>query len=186
MIEQILIFTAGSGLLLGLLGFVARSVFKHYLDKDLESFKADIKSEADKRHFVFQRLYEKRLEIISGLYEKSVEAGRAARYAVQMQGNIKEEDVPALERQVKDFKERYEIARLWIDEKCCETIDKLLDQHSVFYKVVNAANLEKSGLGKDWIGRKYLELWQQADEELPTAQEMLRRQFQATMKNIEP
>lgn len=186
MIQQILIFTAGSGLLLGLLGFMARSVFTHYLDKDIERFKADIKAEADKRHFVFQRLYEKRLEIISSLYEKSVEAGRAARYAVQMQGNVKEEDIPTLERQVKGFKERYEIARLWIDDECCETIDQLLDQHSMFYKVVNAADLEKNGLGKGWIGGKYLKLWEQADKELPNAQEMLRRQFQSTMKKIEP
>jgi hypothetical protein len=156
------------------------------LDKDIESFKTTIKAEADKRHFVFQRLFEKRLEIISSLYEKSIEAGRAARYAVEMQGNVKEKDIPALESQIKDFKERYETARLWINDECCEAIDKLLDQHSMFYKVVNAAELEKSGLGKDWIGGKYLELWQQADEELPTAQEMLRRQFQATIKKIEP
>lgn len=109
MLEQILTFTVGSTLLLGLLGFLAKSIFKHYLDKDIEAFKTQIKAEADKRHFVFQRLYEKRLEIISSLFEKSVEAGRAARYAVQMQGNFNKEDVPVLEQQVKGFKEKYEI-----------------------------------------------------------------------------
>ncbi len=42
MIGEVLTFTVGSGLLLSLIGFLSRSVFRHYLDKDLDKFKANL------------------------------------------------------------------------------------------------------------------------------------------------
>ena len=178
-------FILGSGLLLGLLGFIGRSLFLHYLEHDLEKFKRDLEVEAHNKRFVFSEVYKKRLDIIASLYGNSVEAGRAVSYAIGMQGNIKEEDIPELEQKVRRFKEEYENCRIWLDDSCCLALDCLIDEQSIFYKVVNAASISKSGLGKEWVGNAMLHLWEKAQHDLPTAQEQLRSAFRATIHNIE-
>ena len=112
MLSEILTFTIGSTLLLTVTGFIARSVFHHYLDRGIESFKTKLEAEARKRQIVFEKLYERKLEVISSLHSAAVEAGRAVTYAVQMQGDIKPEDIPRLEQRVKAFQEKYEQSRI--------------------------------------------------------------------------
>jgi hypothetical protein len=185
MLSEILTFTIGSGLLLTVAGFIARSVFRHYLDRDIKAFKAKLEAEARKRQVVFEKLYERKLEVISSLHSAAVEAGRAVTYAVQMQGNIKPENIPHLEQQVKAFKEEYEDSRIWLNDGCCKALDRLVDEQSIFYKVVNAASLAKENLGKDWIGGEMLELWRRADKDLPAAQNELRSAFHEAMRSVE-
>jgi len=186
MLKELVAFIAGSTLYLVVLGFLSRSIILHFLGKDLEKFKLNLIHETSKHQFVFNRLYEKKLDIVSALYEHSVKAGEAVKYTVQMQGKVNTNRIPELEKRIKGFKEQYEVSRLWLDDDCCNVIDKLVDEHSIFYKIVNAAELEKDGLGKDWIGLEYLNLYKRVEEELPTAQEKLKLAFKNTIKSIKP
>ncbi len=132
MIEEILTFVIGSGLLIALIGFVARSVFLHYLDRDLATFKESLKTEAIKRQLVFSEVYKRRIDVISDLYRQSVVVGRLVAYVVGMQGAIKDEgEIRKIEERVKAFKESYEENRLWLNEQCCKAMDQLLSQHSI-------------------------------------------------------
>jgi len=186
MIDQFIGFVAGSSLALVVLGFLARSIILHFLGKDLEKYKLELKTEAEKSQLVFNRFHERKLDIISVLYERSVEAANATKYAVQMQGNIEESEIPVLEKKVKNFKEQYELARLWLDDECSEAIDQLLEQNTAFYKVINAAQLRKNGLGSGWVGKEFLKLWEDAESKLPKAQQNLKRVFQQALKSIKP
>ena len=184
--QEMLIFVGHSTLLMTVLGFLSRSIILHFLNKDFKQFEQRLISEAQKNNFIFEKLYVKKLEAIASLYEQSVLAEQATKYAVQMQGNVESDRIPELEDKVRGFRDKYLLARLWLDDQSCEIIDDLLSQHSMFYKVINAANMQKSGLGKDWIGTQMTELWVKADEELPKVQERLRKAFKVAANEIKP
>lgn len=186
MIQEVLVFVGGSAVLMTVLGFLSRSIILHFLNKDFRQFEQRLIAEAKKSNFIFEKLYIKKLEAIASLYEQSVLAEQATKYAVQMQGNVEADRIPELEEKVKGFREKYLLARLWLDDKSCEIIDDLLKQHSMFYKVINAANMHKSGLGKDWVGNTMTDLWVKADEELPIVQERLREAFKNAANEIKP
>ncbi|WP_311063067.1 hypothetical protein [Halomonas sp. DWK9] len=186
MIQEMLILAGGSALLMTALGFLSRSIILHFLNKDFKQFEQRLITEAQKSNFIFEKLYVRKLEAIASLYEQSVLAEQATKYAVQMQGNVEAERIPELEEKVRGFREKYLLARLWLDDQSCEIIDELLSQHSMFYKVINAANMQKSGLGKDWIGNAMTELWEKADEELPKVQNRLREAFKVAANEIKP
>jgi len=64
------------------IAFLARSIVKQVLDKDLENYKTKLSAEAEKARFEhqvrFSKLHEKRGEVIADLYKKLIEANRAA------------------------------------------------------------------------------------------------------------
>lgn len=184
MIQEMLIFSGGSALLMTVLGFLSRSIILHFLNKDFRQFEQRLIAEAQKSNFIFEKLYVRKLEAIASLYEQSVLAEQATKYAVQMQGNVEAQHIPELEEKVRGFREKYLLARLWLDNQSCEIIDELLSQHSMFYKVINAADMPESGLGKDWIGTEMTKLWEKADEELPKVQKRLREAFKVAANEI--
>lgn len=186
MIQEILIFASGSALLMTGLGFLTRSIILHFLNKDFKQFEQRLITEAQKSNFIFEKLYVIKLEAIASLYEQSVLAEQATKYAVQMQGNVEDERIPELEEKVRGFRENYLLARLWLDDQSCEIIDELLSQHSMFYKVINAADMQENGLGKGWIGTEMTKLWEKADEELPKVQQRLREAFKVAANEIKP
>lgn len=186
MIKEILIFFGSSAILIAGLGFLLRNIIIHYLNRDFKQFEQRLLNEAQKNNFIFENLYVRKLEAIALLYEQSILAEQATRYAVSMHGNISPEKIPELEEKIKSFKDRYQLARLWLDDESCEIIDKLLDHHTMFYKVINGATLQKNGLGKDWLGKEFLKLWEKAEDELPKVQNQLRDSFIKATKDIKP
>ncbi len=90
--KSILTFAFGSGILIAVLGFIARSVFLHFLSQDLEThraglaadnasaleqFKAQLRTAAFEHEIRFSRLYEKKLEVLGELYRRMARAEAA-------------------------------------------------------------------------------------------------------------
>lgn len=176
--------TVVSALLMTAFGVLSRSIILHFLNKDFKRFEQQLITESQKSKFIFEKLYVRKLEAIASLYEQSVHAEQATKYIVQMQGEVEAKRIPELEEKVRSFREKYLLARLWLDDKLCEIIDELLSQHSIFYKVIIAADMHKSGLGKDWIGSAMVELWEKADKDLPEVQRRLREAFKVAANEI--
>jgi len=168
MSEQLLIFITGS--IFTTLCFILKSWISHKYMKG---------------NYKFQKMYEKRLEVINDLYIKSVDAKDAVSYVVGMQGNIKDNEKSDLVDKVKSFKTHYIKSRLWLDDNCCEAIDHLIKQHTALYKMLIINDFQRSGLGKDWKTKEIIDLLEKVDTELPELQEKLRQQFKETMKKID-
>ena len=84
MIQEVLVFVGGSAVLMTVLGFLSRSIILHFLSKDFRQFEQRLITEANKSNFIFEKLYVKKLEAIASLYEQSVLAEQATKYAVKM------------------------------------------------------------------------------------------------------
>jgi hypothetical protein len=62
--------------MLTVLGFLARSIFVHYLSKDIERHKAELVRATHEHQIRFNKIYEKQAEVIAELYRRLVQAHR--------------------------------------------------------------------------------------------------------------
>jgi len=184
-LDSVVVSVGGSAAILAVIAFLGRSAIQTWLQADLESFKTRLQAEANHSQFKFQKLYDKKLDVISELHELSIKAGEAANYTVRMQGMVSQDEIPGLAEKVTQFKEHYDLRSIWLDDDCCEVIDELLKQHSTFYEAVNMQQLRADNLGKDWIGPRFLELYKQVESDLPAAQSALRKAFHQTLGALE-
>ncbi len=76
MFQQILIALGGSAVLLGVVAFLVRSIIKHFLSKDIEAYKSELRLQTEKsiveHTSKFRNVYTKQAEIIAQLYKLSI------------------------------------------------------------------------------------------------------------------
>ena len=65
-----------SGIKFAILGFLARSIILHYLDKDVERYKTQLLQATHEHQIRFNHVYDKQAQIIAELYRKLVHAHR--------------------------------------------------------------------------------------------------------------
>lgn len=64
----ILISVGGNAALLAAVAFFSKTLVRHLLDKDIETFKKSIELKAFEHQIVFSRVHEKKVEILSNIY----------------------------------------------------------------------------------------------------------------------
>lgn len=138
--KGILAVAAGSGVLIGILAFVVRSLFLHFLSHDLEAHKAKLtgenalalerfKAELSAAAFAREKLHEKRLQVIAELYERLATADAAFRgFLAPLQLGGKEEHrkqvIEALGK-VSDFLNYFDGKRIYFDACLCSLLDAM-------------------------------------------------------------
>src|SRR3954447_23764278 len=78
---EILKFLGGSTVLLAAVGFVIKSIATHFLNRDLESLKDEIKSESDQELQAFKGAQDAALQELRGSQDKALQAMREAQEA---------------------------------------------------------------------------------------------------------
>jgi deoxyribodipyrimidine photolyase len=144
--EIIFASIGGTAALVAILGFLAKSLVTNLLNKDIEKYKVTLVAEKDAKltelrhefeklsneHRVrFERLHDRRDEIIADLYCKLVEFHRGVdRFvddALLLEGAELEREKKELWRVVDDFRDYAEKHRIYFSEQLCEQLDKLYE-----------------------------------------------------------
>lgn len=173
MIEDLLKFVGGGAVLLGCVAWLIKCLTKQLMDKDLAAFQQKLQ----RGEFVFSRLHDERIKILSELYSRMVAAGRVVGTYVATMGWSHAENLPGAAETVAAFKDYYEDHRIWFDKSTRELIDAILVEHSVFYQFANTRKIREAGLGKDWAEDKLMELWERTQEQLPSVEKKLESRF---------
>ncbi len=129
---EILKFLGGSTVLLGAVGFVIKSIAKHFLNRDLESLKDKIKSESDQELQAFKGAQETALQKMRASQEERMEQMRQEHATVlqniQSQANERIEHVKAAQQRV----ERLESELLKSRDEAYDEIWKLTGAINLF------------------------------------------------------
>jgi len=145
-IEIIVTALGGASILIAALAWLSKSIIVHYLNKDIETFKVNIKSENERQieklkhdlemisneHRVkFESLHTKRSNVIAELYEKIVDFYEGIDSFIGVillckDGDI-EKEASKLWSKVDDFKMYAERNRIYFSEELCGLLDKLYD-----------------------------------------------------------
>ena len=137
----------GTAALLLLLGYLGRTAIKHWLDKDIDAHKANLKLaevEATERmkstlqlttleHQVrFTRLHEQRAEVIRRVYEMLVElmwASGAATSVIRLNnGRTPQDDMIEADKRRVDLYRYFTTNRIYLPVDACASLDALIEQ----------------------------------------------------------
>ncbi|MBI3895592.1 MAG: hypothetical protein HY313_06645 [Acidobacteria bacterium] len=193
---SVLISFGGPTILLGIVAFLARSVIRAWLDKDVEKFKVELKSTSDTaierlkadlqraayEHQVrFSKLHEKRAEVIAQLDKYLAETTWAIEDFVQPfegEPSRKEKYVPTWNKIVEclRFLDQH---RIYLPESLCNKLAKFLtDLRKLTIEVGVYESIEhptNETLQKKW---KILEqAWDSVKQEIPAARRALEQEF---------
>ncbi len=121
----------GSSALFGALAWLARSVIKYFIDRDLEKFKSNLEKMAFEHQIRFSTLHEKRAQIIaelhSRLYDFQWAVSAFLRDFHKNNENDKTKSVRELDNKSYKFKDYFDKHRIYFTENICSTVDELVD-----------------------------------------------------------
>lgn len=129
--EIVITSVLGSGVLLGAVAWLVRSLMLHLLSKDLESFKGQLQLAAFEHQVRFSQLHERRASILAELYSKVVQLHRTASSFVHWYQSANDADkkrrLKLLWQAADEYVGYFEQHRIYFDETTCAKVDSLND-----------------------------------------------------------
>lgn len=189
MLSQLLANVTIGATIIAAVAWVAKSIVKHLLTKDIDNYKTRLKAEADRINFEhqvrFSRLHEKRAAVIAELYKKLVEMIRASGSFVspaQWSGEpSKQEKWKIAFKAIMDFHNYYDQHKIYFTPAVCVKLDLM------FNKVFDPVNqfsffvlYPEHVVGE--VGAEKFETWRKAwtsidKEDVPEARKALEQDF---------
>lgn len=197
--EYLLGYLGGTVGLLAVLGFLTRSILKHFLSKDIEKFKIQLKSDADRaqqelennlkliatEHQVrYTKLHDKRAEVLASLYShlsKAVKETRSCVSIIQWEGEpSKVEKYKIALQKILDFNWYFDEHRIYLTESLCQLIDSFIDK---LYEPTAGLSYyleDVTSYGSEAVREKskvWRDAWKSIESNIPPARKALEDEF---------
>jgi len=130
--EDLLKFLGSATILIGAIAWLIRSLVMHFLSKDIENYKSELRFQLLDHEHRISRLHEKRAEIISELYKKLfvfLAAAESLANPITFSGEPdKKEKVNKLAETAGTFRQYYNEHKIYFSKSFCKKIDSLWDK----------------------------------------------------------
>lgn len=146
----------GSAALFAAVAWLARSVVKHFLDKDLANFKLSLERATYEHQIRFSKLHEIRAQIIAELYGRLFEFHWAVCGFLRdfHKANHDAQKIQDLDAKSYEFKDYFDKHRIYFTENICSKIDELVNALYSAYVPLTAIDPDTDHydkqLRKDW------------------------------------
>jgi len=202
MLETILTTILATGASAVLLAYLGRTLLRHWLDKDLESYKANLSAEhargleqhkaslarASLEHQVqFTRLHERRAKIIARVYAKLDQFHLAMREWTRSMRIGQRRDMSELRDSAltarNDFVEYYWRNAIWLERGICDAINDLIGQldEPIFDFVIDVNDKGFPNDRKAWLAAS-----EKLTKDVPKARQAIEKRFRAILGVEEP
>jgi hypothetical protein len=122
--EDVIKFLGGSTILLGVVAWLMRALFQHFLDKDAEIHLAKIKAQISRTSM----LHQERGTVVKQIYQNLVDLIRKSEELVQTHARTKPEEQEQLVYEaLVNFNNHFEANRIFLTPSVCSMIKQLLD-----------------------------------------------------------
>jgi len=201
--KELLTALGGTAVVLAAIAFMLKSIINHYLSKDVEKYKCDLKHESDLKieefrvslkmtafeHEVrFSRLHDKRALVIAEMYEKLVGAINAVgdfASPAEFEGEPdKQEKWKVASGKYLEFYQYFNKRKIFLGESLCKQISEFSEK---LYKPAYEYSIfiTHPTLGEQLPGRKF-EAWTNAwdsvsKDVIPRAREALEKEFRGIL-----
>lgn len=191
----------------GVVGWLARSIILHLLSKDVEKFKsslqiesqlelanlkASLESKAFEHQVRFSRLHERRAEIVGQLFAKIVALNKASSDFVrwfQNAGEIEKKDrLKNLWKTVDDFSVYFEKHSIYFEREVCEIILSFKDKLSIACTMLVSFVQEREAveLNYDQIYIEWDKAMKMMEQEVPVIKDALADSFRELLGVSQP
>ena len=198
MLETILATILATGASAVLLAYLSRTLLRHWLDKDLESYKANLSAEHARglqqqktslsrasleRQVRFTRLHERRARIIARVYAKLDQFQLAVREWTRTMRLGQHRDISELRDDAltarTGFVEYYWRHAIWLEPAMCDAINDLIGQQDKpltdFMSDVNEKGFPNDR--KAWLAAS-----EKLTKDVPKARQAIERRFRAMLE----
>lgn len=194
--EAVLASLGISGLALGAISYVAKSILQQWLsarldahknqlryesELELERLRTDLHKEAFEHQVRFSRLHDRRAEVIAEVYARLDRLHLAfRRWASLMKpGNV---DMKQLADDAaiafNEFTDYYYPHAIWLTEETCESINRIVSKlHEIYVDI--SFDVDEKGFPRD--KRLWLDSYKKLNEEVPQARRLLDKKFRALL-----
>ena len=195
---DMLLTTLGTSLLgSGLIVYLAKIISTHLLTRDVERFRAELKTSHDtalehlradlriqafERETTFSRLHDKRVQVIEELYKRIAAVSLAMN---RLMSDIQVKEGASLEERAQiaadaadDFLEYYLFHQIYFDQTLCDTLQAFNEKMRSAWDTFNMSKMvEIQGASGHELRQT---AWKTISEELPT----IRQAIEKTFRNI--
>ncbi|MBI5195283.1 MAG: hypothetical protein HZA10_03055 [Nitrospirae bacterium] len=144
----------GSAALFTAVAWLARSLIKNFIDRDLEKFKLNLEKMAFEHQIRFSKLHEIRAQIIAELYGRLYEFHWAVcaflRDFHKENKNDKTHRVQEIDKKSYEFKDYFDKHRIYFTENICSKVDELVDALYSAYVPLEVTDSDDDNLIKVW------------------------------------
>ncbi|MBC8277626.1 MAG: hypothetical protein H8E46_05295 [FCB group bacterium] len=166
--KEVLTALGGSAILLGTVAWLTKSIITHFLSKDVENFKNQLKAESDKNieefknllrmsafehETKFNTLHEKRAELVADLYTKLCTVRDAASNVFLffeepiLRKNYTDKFLGEFSSAISAFTSHFEKHRIYFNEETCSTIDDMISK--IDKPIRKISEFQLSSIGAD-------------------------------------
>lgn len=172
----------GSAVLFAVLAFLAKSLIKHFLEKDIESFKLNLQRVSFEHEIQFSKLHQDRARIIAGLYDRLYEFHWAVCAFLKDFHNTNRNSKKLLD-DLNDksykFTDFFDKHRIYFTENICSKIDKLI------YSLRSAyVPLERSSLDAKPNNQQMEQEWNKCAEVVQKTYPDIRKSLEKDFRSI--
>ena len=168
----------GSAALFAAVAWFARSIIKHFLDKDLEEYKRNLEKMSYEHQVRFSKLHEIRAQTIAKLYSLLYDYQWAV--CAFLREFPKNKDTTELNKKSYEFKDYYDKNRILFTENICTQVEKLVDLLYSSYVPLEASDVANGKQSKEWR-----ECADTIQKEYPKVRQSLEREFKEILGVIE-
>jgi hypothetical protein len=167
----------GSAVLFAAVAWLARSVVKHFLDRDLANFKLKLERASYEHQIRFSKLHEIRAQIIAELYGRLFEFHWAVCGFLRdfHKANHDAKRIQDLDIKSYDFKDYFDKHRIHFTENICHKVDELVNALYSAYVPLQAIGSDSDRYDKqsrqDWnkcakiVQEKYPEIMESLESD---------------------
>ena len=202
MIETILATILATGASAVVLAYLSRTLLRHWLDKDLESYKANLSAEHTRgleqhkaslarvslEHQVrFTRLHDRRARIIARVYAKLDQVHLAMREWTRTMRIGQRRDMSKLRDNAltarNDFLEYYWRNAIWLERGICDAINDIIGQldEPIYDFMVDVDDKGFPNDRKAWLAAS-----EKLTKDVPKARQAIEKRFRAILGVEEP
>ena len=203
--QTIILAVTGNTLVLGVLGWLFKSLIGKLLAQDLERFKASLASEtataveclkhelqivAVEHQIRFSKLHEKRAEVIAELYGLLVKLHRATSsfvHPIEFKGEpTKREKYEIAWKTMGEFNQFLDEHRIYLPESICKQLEKFemdVRSQAIGFGVYIGGREIEADLQPDVFSQK-LKAWTTANEYMQTQVPIARAALEQELRNI--
>jgi hypothetical protein len=173
----------GNAVFIAVVAFLGRNVVTHWLDKDIERFKSDIRATADtelaklrsalqivanEHSILLTRLQDKRAEVIDQLYgllATSISTTRTYVAIFEFPGDpSREEKGKRAAEAIVAFTNYFDQKRIWLPVECCSKVEALeTGLRNIFNEFTLDRSFEKRGQPK---AQEWIKIWENVTKDL--------------------
>lgn len=164
----------------GTIAWIVKQLFSQILSRDIEHFKANLRTTALEHEIRFSRLHDRRVEVIAELYKRLARADTAfvaLTKPLRVQGESFPEQLRTASHCGKEFMDYLNENRVWLSDPLCQLLEALNNELRLTWVDITL----RPDRAQAWV-----DAWEKIEDRVPQVRRQIEQQMQEMLGAVLP